>query len=131
MVFRIILLVVGLLIIITRLPLVFWPKKSLDWMQSNLLQKKMNLKFLGADMILLSIIFIVYLLQTTAFLGPRTILASFFSIAILVKGIVVLFFPKIVEAVFEAWRKNYSGLTRIAAVDAMVLGVILVYLAVA
>jgi len=128
LVVKTILLVVGLLLVLTRLPAIFWPKQYIAWLERNFFGENTSRQRLVALVFfLLSVVLLYFLFQKIMLLAA---LAAFFSFLLLVVTGMRFLFPKISEAVFFAWKDNYLHTTRSIAAVVVVTGMALIYLAI-
>ncbi len=113
----------GLLMVVTRLPAVFNPEKF-----RGLLSKvvKQNVQLIGAFCLVIGGSSLYFILPQVPVLD---LVASFFSLAMIVIGLVSLLFKDLPLHMVEAAAKQSTTFIRFAAFAGVVVGIALLYLA--
>lgn len=120
-----IIILIGVLLILFKLPVFFWTKDSQKWLRLKIAnpKKKKNVQHLGIFMLVLFSFFSYYLLQT---MNLARALATFVVFALFFYGILAIAYPKYIQTLAKFWSKSNS--LRAVSLLASILGLIMILL---
>ncbi len=116
-------IVLGILLVVTRLPAIFWPREFFSYWRKKVSQES-SAKMLGAIVFLIGIVFIYLIWNEISLLQ---LLVGGFSILMIVKGVMVLILPEFPTTILSSLEKKAS-VARIMAFVGLLIGILLIYL---
>lgn len=117
---------IGILLIATRLPALFWPKKTLKWYQSTFASKPVVVQSVAAIAFLLGLAFAYFIMMQVPLLH---MFVSFFALLMLIFGFVILLVPELPHFILTTIMKKSDTKIRLLALIAIVVGALMIYLA--
>lgn len=120
-------IVIGILLILVKLPAFLRTKDTQIWIKKKLAspKKKKNVQYLGLIMLVLFSFFSFYLLQTTSLVRA---LATFIVFSLFFYGLFALAYPKYIQNIAEFWAKDKS--LRTVSLLVAILGLVMILLVV-
>ncbi|MBI4009896.1 MAG: hypothetical protein HY361_01715 [Candidatus Aenigmarchaeota archaeon] len=120
---EIIAVVMGILIIITRLPALLWPKQFISYWKEKF-SKESSAKTLGAIAFLVGLFFIYLIWNEISLLQ---LLVGGISITVLIIGLLLFLVPKLPSNIMNTMEKKLP-LLRVLAFIAVLIGILLISL---
>lgn len=121
---EIIALVIGILMVVTRLPGLIWPREFLEWFRKNLFGSTSSIKKVALASIVLGAIFLFYVFRAYGFVD---VIVVTISAMIVVFGIVSLTLPEVPRSIISS-LKNKDKVIRITCAVKILIGLVLIYL---
>ncbi len=118
--------ILGILVIVTRLPAAIWPKKFISFCKRKV-SRESSTKTLGAIVFLVGLIFIYYVWNEVSLIQ---LLVGGFSILMLVMGMIIFVIPKFPSTILNM-LENKLSLVRTMAFIAILIGLLLIRLGLA
>ena len=118
--------ILGILVIVSRLPAAIWPKKFIFFWKRKF-SGESSIKNLGAIVFLVGLIFIYYIWNEISLIQ---LLVGGFSILMLVMGMIIFVITKFPSAILNM-LENKLSLVRTMAFIAILIGLLLIQLGLA
>ncbi len=118
--------ILGILIVVARLPLVIWPKKFIPFWKRKFSDMS-SARIVGVISLLSGLIFIYYIWNEISLIQ---LLVGGFSILMLVMGMIIFVIPKFPSAILNM-LENKLSLVRTMAFIAILIGLLLIQLGLA